>query len=235
MSNMMDDFFNAPPDDFDPNAGNNPKPHEGKQICMVTLFGPKDTQKKGTILRVDLMIVQPAPGSAYKQGDRCGVAWFVNESDSTKRRYERARADDFVNGLLGLPARTRSGQQSNRLSQADQPGKGMLIVIYGERNGQWLNFRFEHIPQTNEQIVSNRSVVDRAVAAQESASGLPGGHPVVQAPHPAATFSSPQATALVMPQTQYAPPTTQQYYQAPQPSVPVQPQVGIPGLPGIKF
>ncbi len=247
MGNMMDDFFNAPLDDFDPNAGNNPKPHEGKQICMVKLYGPKDTQKKGTIMRVDLMVVQPAPGSTYVQGSHCGIAWYVNESDTTKRRYERARAGEFVLALLGLAPKTVYGPHSQRLSQTDQPGQGIMIAIYGERNGQYLNYRYEHIPQTGEQIAANRAVVDR-VKASEAANGLPGGQQpqpqtqpqhMQQAPHPSqmqqqypAQTGYPQQPQPQQPMQPYPVAPQQQYPQAP---VQPQPQGLVSGIPGLKF
>jgi hypothetical protein len=138
-----------------------------------------------------------------------------------------------------------------------------MIAIYGERNGQWLNYRYEHIPQTNEQIVQNRAVVDRVLATEATQAGLPGGQPAQQpqhmqnAPHPS------QMPAGHYPQTQQPPPgyvqqpaqgypqgypqqPAQGYPQAPvqgypvapqqpAPVVPVQQQIGIPGLPGIKF
>lgn len=237
MSNPMDDFFNAPFDDFDHTAGNNPKPHEGKQIAMLKAYGPKQTQKKGNIMTADLIIVQPAPGSTYAQGSLIKLAWFVNESDTTKRRYERKRSDEFISGLLGLPAKTQCGPHAARLSQPDQVGRGILVAVYGERNGQWLNFRYEHIKQSGEQIAGNKAVLDRMDA---SSNGLPAQpQHMQQAPHPAQMTQQYPAQNITPSAQQHAPQSLP--YNAfggmatAQPANAPAPVTGPTGIPGFKW
>lgn len=216
----LDSFFDGPSDDFDASASNNPKPHEGLQICILKSYGPKKTTKKGVILCADLIVVQPAPGSTYAPGALIKLAWFLSETDETKLRYEVARARDFVLELLGLPKGTAYGPHSKQLSGEKQPGTGIALKIYGEKNGEYLNYRYEHLAgQTGESITQNRAAIGQ-LAAQQNPQGLPAVPPHVAAQVP-----------LAAPPPQYAAPTAPLL---PQPIIPVAPAPVI-GIPGFKF
>lgn len=247
MSNPMDDFFNAGYDDFDPNAGNNPKPDDGMSILIVRNYGPKQTQKAGAIMTCDFVVAQAAPGGykgegpkfgPYRAGDLNKMAWFVNDSRAINKRYERKRSDEFLTALLGLPEKTACGPHSAHLSHPQQPGVGIMVKCFGERNGKFLNYRFEHIPQTQETIAANRAAVMQIALTEGD--GLPAAptapQHVNQAPHPAA-----------MPAGHYGQPGQGQIFPTfgqapapvipvqPQPIVPAQPQIGLPNLPTFKF
>jgi hypothetical protein len=250
----LENFFDGPPDDFDPNASNNPKPDKGKQLCILSKFYEKDTESKGRILAADLIIAQPAPGSQYQPGDRVTQAWFLSEPDKVKRRYQDARCRDFILALLGLPMGSPYGQHAKSLKAPHQPGTGILISITGEvqKDPRYLNYKMDHVPgQTAESIAANRNAVG-AIEAQKQAqsTAIPMPANMQQAPHPSQMAQQyPAQMQYPVPQSpthvQYTPSVPVNQMPMPigpqagyqQPQVPVQQPATAPvvGIPGFKF
>jgi hypothetical protein len=167
MTTPLDDMFGGFNDDMDPNAGVNNRPDLGRGLYVLSKYYPKSTTKKGNILVAELLVVTPPPGGEKKPGEMVSVAWFVSDSDMVKRRYEKARAAGFVRALLGLPDKDPNTKQAfdtgpyaAKLCAQHQPGTGRLLTINTEPNGQYRNYRYEHVPnQTPESVKAMRARV----------------------------------------------------------------------------
>jgi hypothetical protein len=193
MTTPLDDMFGGFNDDMDPNAGVNNRPDLGRGLYVLSKYYPKSTTKKGNILVAELLVVTPPPGGEKKPGEMVSVAWFVSDSDMVKRRYEKARAAGFVRALLGLPDKDPNTKQAfdtgpyaAKLCAQHQPGTGRLLTINTEPNGQYRNYRYEHVPnQTPESVKAMR---DRVVSAMSFTPGqsTQAAAPANPAPAPAA-------------------------------------------------
>lgn len=217
---MGNTFFDAPPDDFDPNAGHNPKPPLGRGTYVIKQYYEKDTKKKGKILAVDLLILSHP---SAQPGMQVGLAWFVNESDAVKQRYERARARDFVLALLGLPAGSAYGPQAARLAQRDNPGAGLVIDIEAVQNGQWQNYTYHHNPDQSRRAQLRERIM--AAAAQAQQTGLP---PQANQPPPPVQFAQAPAQGQQFAPPQGYTPTSYQGFAPP----PAGPPPQAPAWPG---
>jgi hypothetical protein len=190
MTTPLDDMFGGFDDDLDPNAAKNDRPDLGRGAYVLKRYYPKNTKKKGDILVAELLVVKAPDGGQKKPGDMVSLAWFVNESDMVKRRYERARASGFVRALLGLPEKGPDGKPFNsgphamKLAHETQPGTGLLLIINAEPNGEYRNYRFENVPgQTPEKIKANRERIT-AVSTFTPTTAAPVEPPSVAAPPP---------------------------------------------------
>lgn len=168
MTTALDDMFGGFDDDLDPNAGLNNRPDLGRGLYVLSRYFPKKTTKQGNIIVAELLVVTPPQGGEKKPGEMVSIAWFVSKV-GIAGRYEKARASGFVRSLLGMPEKDGSGKPTNagpasqKLIHETQPGTGLMIVINGEPNGQYRNYRFEHVPgQTPDKIKMMR---DRVVSA----------------------------------------------------------------------
>lgn len=226
-TNPMDDLFNFNTN-VDPNAKNHARPDSGKQICLLKKYWTKNSFKKGTILIADLVIAQPAPGGKHVVGDVVSVAWMISYKGPSglADTYAKARASEFVRALLGMPENAEAGGQSRRLTEGDQPGTGIAVVVDCDASTQYPSFKFDHIPQTPEQIAAQRAYVLAQPAAPTvpAAMQAPLNPPVQTAP-----VALPVALPVAAPATQpvYAPPVAAPVYAAPPVTAPA-PAAGSP-------
>lgn len=199
MTTALDDMFGGFDDDLDPNAGLNTRPDLGRGLYVLSRFYPKKTTKQGNIVVAECLVVTPPAGGSKKPGEMVSIAWMVSKV-GIAGRYEKARAAGFVRALLGIPEKgadgkpTNVGPQSMKLCHETQPGTGILIVINGEANGEYRNFRYENVPgQTADKIKAMR---DKVVSAMnynpntntQAAAPAPAPAPT-PAPAPAASAS----------------------------------------------
>jgi hypothetical protein len=162
MTTALDDMFGGFDDDLDPNAGNNTRPDLGRGLYVLSRYFPKKTTKQGNIMVAEFIVIKPPPDGVKKPGDMVSVAWFVSKV-GLPGRYEKARASGFVRALLAMPEKSDAGPNAKKLCADTQPGTGLLIVINGEQNGEYRNYKYENVPnQTPEQIKAMR---DRVISA----------------------------------------------------------------------
>ncbi len=172
-------------------AGGRSRPDVGVGVYVLEKYGPKQTEK-GVIMEAKLRIAKVAEGSQNKVGDQVELAWFIYKGPKEGGENEKARARDFVNALLGRPQMTPAGPESRKLSAREQPGSGIAVQIEGKdisykkkdgSKGEGRNYAYSHLPQSGEQIASQRKwlasltpvtePVTSAATTTQPTSGLP--------------------------------------------------------------
>lgn len=199
MANPIDELFDDMGDtNVDPNARNyGARIGKGSSILILSKYFAKKTFKKGNGVFADLIVVQ-SDDPATPPGTKVSLAWFVGK-EGMAGTYEKARGTEFLCGLLGLPGtpegKKAAGQAGKRLTADDQPGRGIMIKANGSANGTFMNYEWTHMPQSAEQIATNRKAVEATMAP--TAAYVP---PVAAAPAaaPVAAWTPPVAAPPVV-------------------------------------
>lgn len=184
----LNDLFTGMDDDFDPNAGFNPRPLLGKGRYMLKRYFVKPTTNAGNIIAVELAVVAPpagATGLGSKVWDEVSLAFFISKVGKGLK-YEKARCRDFTAALLGIAKGTDTGPQSKSLCAPHNPGCGILIDITASQNGQYTNYAFEHVAgQSPETIKACKDKLANSAASQSAPPAYPGVPHAAAGPVPA--------------------------------------------------
>src|SRR5262245_2123438 len=98
----------------------------GDHLLALVNYGPKWTDKAGTIISAELEVVQ---STTAQPGQKFDAAFFISKPLQKGGSLEIGKCMVFTNTLVGN--RVDDGQASAeagaRLSQPTQPGRGILI------------------------------------------------------------------------------------------------------------
>lgn len=169
--------------------GNRSRPALGIGIYALETYGPKNTDK-GVIMSASLRCVKTPNENEMKVGEQVELAWFIYKSAKEGGENEKARGRDFVNALLGRAAGTPAGEDTRKLSDARQPGRGVLVQIKGEdrswrskdgtRSGTTTNYSFTTIPAANQDIPKQRAWVESLAPVETAPAPVQTAQPAAQ-------------------------------------------------------